>query len=137
MPVSFNYIPDGNSQRLPLFYAEVDNSQANIFSNTLKSLILAQKLSSGTATANLPFLPASQLDVETKCGRGSMAARMYEFYRKSDPNGELWIIPIPENASGVAQQGTITVTGAATAAGTTSERMRAPWLPPITTRLIG
>ena len=38
MAISFSNIPSG--VRVPLFYAEVDNSQANIGSNNLKALLI-------------------------------------------------------------------------------------------------
>jgi phage tail sheath gpL-like len=118
MTIPFNNIPSGNSLRVPLFYAEMDASQAAYFSQTFKTLLIGQKLAAGTATANVPVTVSSQLTANTLFGQGSMLARMWAAYRVSDPIGEVWCLPIAENGAGVAQAGTITVTGPATAAGT-------------------
>lgn len=40
MAISFNTIP--NDQRVPLFYAEVDNSQANSATGSLLRLLVGQ-----------------------------------------------------------------------------------------------
>lgn len=118
MTVPFNHIPAGNGIKVPLFYAEMDNSQASYFSMVQKTLLIGQKLSSGNASAGMPYLVASTDDAVAKFGRGSMLARMHAIYRQSDPAGEIWCIAVADNASGVQASGTITVTGPATAAGT-------------------
>ena len=118
MTVSFNYIPAGNGVKVPMFYAEMDNSQAGFFSNTLKSLLIGQKLAAGSAVANTPVIVGSTSQAIALFGRGSMLARMYEVYRLSDPTGEVWCMAVADAGAGVAATGTITVTGPATAAGT-------------------
>lgn len=118
MPVSFNYIPAGNAVKVPLFYAEMDNSQAGFFSNTLKTLLIGQKLTAGSAAFNAPQIVASTSQAIALFGRGSMLARMYDTYRQSDPTGEVWCMAVADAGAGVAATGTITVTGPATAAGT-------------------
>lgn len=118
MNVSFNNIPAGNSVRVPLFYAEMDNSQAFQFSQTLKTLLIGQKLTAGSAAVNTPQIVPTLGQAIALFGRGSMLARMYEIYRQSDPTGEVWCMAVAENGAGVAASGTITVTGPATAAGT-------------------
>jgi len=118
MAVSFNFIPAGNGVRVPLFYAEMDNSQAGFFSQELRSLLIGQKLSGGTASVNTPYLVASTSQAIALFGRGSMLARMHEKYRLSDPVGEVWAIAVADNGAGVSATGTITVSGPATAAGT-------------------
>ena len=52
MTVSFNTIPSGI--RVPLFYAEMDNSAASTPSDTQKSLLIGQMLEGGTAEAGVP-----------------------------------------------------------------------------------
>ena len=119
MPVSFNHIPSGNNLRVPLFYAEMDNSQANYASGTAApALLIGQMLGTGTAAAGTPVVVSGSNDANALFGRGSMLARMVNLYRQSDPLGELWCIPVADNSAGVAATGTITVSGAATAAGT-------------------
>lgn len=118
MPVSFNYIPSGNGVRVPLFYAEMDNSQASYFSQPVRTLLIGQKLSAGSAPVNVPVIVATTSQAIALFGRGSMLARMHAIYRKSDPTGEVWCLPVADAGAGVAATGTITVTGPATAAGT-------------------
>lgn len=58
MSVSFNYVP--SNVRVPLFYAEVDNSMANTATAEKKSLLIgSMSSSSGTATAGVPTLITS------------------------------------------------------------------------------
>jgi len=114
--ISFNTIPQ--NVRVPLFYAEVDNSQAGYFSQALRTLIIGQKLAAGVAAADTPILVSRTDEAKTQFGIGSMLARMHEVYRANDSFGEVWCLPLADNGAGVAASGTLTVTGPATAAGT-------------------
>lgn len=118
MTVPFNYIPAGNGVKVPLFYAEMDNSQAGYFSQAVRSLCIGQKLAAGTAVVNTPYIVTSTAQAVTLFGQGSMLARMMALFRLSNPVGECWCIALADNAGGVAATGTITVTGPSTAAGT-------------------
>lgn len=117
MTISFNTIP--SNLRVPLFYAEMDASQANSGAQqSNRTLLIGQKLSAGVAAPNLPVLVASVDDAKKLFGVGSMLARMVAAYRASDPWGEIWAVPVPDAGAGVAATGTLTVSGPATAAGT-------------------
>jgi len=116
--VSFNYIP--TNLRVPLFYAEIDNSQAGGSSDTQRTLLIGQKLTSGTAAVNTAMIVSTEAQAKALFGVGSMLARMMAAYRAQDPFGEVWCIAVADAASGVAATGTITVAGPATAAGTIS-----------------
>lgn len=116
MNLAFNTIPA--SLRVPLFYAEMDASQANRASAAKRTLLLGQKLASGTAVAATQYLVSTVDQAIALFGRGSMLARMMAIYRLNDPLGEVWVIPQDEAPAGAAAQGTVTVTGPATAAGT-------------------
>lgn len=116
MSISFNTIPQ--NVRVPLFYAEVDNSQAGFFSQALRTLIIGQMLATGVAAADTPILVSRTDEAKTQFGVGSMLARMHEVYRANDSFGEVWCLPLADNGAGVAAAGTLTVTGPATAAGT-------------------
>jgi phage tail sheath gpL-like len=116
MTISFNQIP--SSVRVPLFYAEMDNSQAGYFSQSLRTLIIGQKLAAGTATKDTPYLVSRVDEAKTLFGVGSMLARMHEIYRANDSFGEVWCIALEDTAAGVAATGTIAVAGTASAAGT-------------------
>ncbi len=116
MSVSFNTIPA--NVRVPLFYAEVDNSQAGYFSQAVRTLLIGQKLAAGDAAANVPILVSRSDEAKTRFGIGSMLAKMHETYRLNDSTGEVWCLPLEDAGAGVAASGTLTVTGPATAAGT-------------------
>lgn len=114
--VSFNYIPA--NVRVPLFYAEMDNTQAGYFTQNKRALLIGQKLAAGSASVNTPYLVSTTDQAMTLFGRGSMLARMHALYRLQDAFGEVWCIAVADAGAGVAATGTITVTGPATAAGT-------------------
>ena len=119
MTVSFNYIPAGNGVSVPLFYAEMNNSQASYLSGQpQRALLIGQKLAAGSQAVNTPIIVASVSQDISLFGQGSMLARMMANYRGIDPVGEVWCIAVADNGAGVAATGTITVTGPATAAGT-------------------
>lgn len=114
MTVSFNTIPADN--RVPLFYAEMDNSAANTAQDSAPSLLIGMALPESDMPLNqLMIMPSKDL-AKKMAGRGSQLARMVEAYRQVDPFGELWVIAVPDN--GEVASGTITITGAATDAGT-------------------
>ncbi|MEY3760066.1 MAG: hypothetical protein RIR39_1557 [Pseudomonadota bacterium] len=115
MTVPFNNIPAGNSLRVPLFYAEMDNSQANIFSQTLKSLLIGQRstvsgITYGSAVSNTPYVVTSQAQANSLFGNGSMLARMYMIFRLNNPQGEVWAMAPSDAGAGVAATSTITIT---------------------------
>lgn len=115
MAISFSKIPSGI--RVPLFYAEVDASMANLGSNNLRTLLIGQMTSEGVAKAGEPVLVSGDSQGKELFGRGSMLARMNTAYRSNDTVGEVWAIPVAE-PEGHAASGTLTVTGTATMAGT-------------------
>lgn len=116
MAVSFNNIP--SNIRVPLFYAEVDNSRAGYFQQQNRTLIIGQKLSGGSAAANVPVFCSSGDQAKQLCGVGSMLERMVTKYRENDTFGEVWILPLADNVAGTQAEGEIAVTGPATGAGT-------------------
>lgn len=116
MTVSFNTIPSGI--RVPLFYAEIDNSMANTAAGNLKTLLIGQMTASGKADAGKPVLVTSDTAGKELFGRGSMLARMNTVYRKNDSFGEVWAIPLADKTAGVAASGTVTFLGQADGAGT-------------------
>ena len=114
MSISFNSIP--SDLRVPLFYAEVDNSQANSAASSMPRLLVAQVNDDATAAEIGQLTLVSSLGLAKSIGGvGSMLAQMYETWRRSDPAGEVWCLPI--KGTGVKASGTVTVTGAATEAG--------------------
>lgn len=117
MSVSFNTIPSGI--RVPLFYAEMDNSAAATPTTQTASLLIGQMLEGGKAVAGTPVYVSTPAMAKELFGRGSMIARMVEAYRKVDSFGQLVVIPVADG-SGTAATGKITCTGTAAEAGTIS-----------------
>ena len=115
MAVSFNEIP--SNIRVPLFYAEVDNSMANTATAEKKSLLIGQMISSGAAVAGEPRLITSVAQAKELFGRGSPLALMVEAFRNQNSAGVLWCLPMDIDDA-VQATGTITVDGTASASGT-------------------
>lgn len=116
--ISFNSIP-GNL-RVPFFAVEFDNTRASQGPAllTYRALLIGQKTSAGTATANTLYKVTSAAAVLTLAGRGSMLHRQAMAWFANNQSTELWIGVLADNGAGVAASGTLTVTGPATAAGT-------------------
>ncbi|WP_237882055.1 phage tail sheath subtilisin-like domain-containing protein [Pseudomonas sp. PGPR40] len=114
MAISFNTIP--SDLRVPLFYAEVDNSQANSGGSSMPRLIVAQVNDDATAAEIGQLTLVSSLGLAKSIGGiGSMLAQMYDTWCRSDPAGEVWCLPL--KGVGVKASGTVTITGTATAGG--------------------
>ena len=116
--ISFSQIPA--NVRVPLFYAEMDNSQAGYFTQAQRTLLIGQKLAAGTAAANTPLLVSRTDEAKTLFGVGSMLARMHHIYRQNDSFAEIWCIALSDAGAGVAATGSVAITGPATAGGTLS-----------------
>jgi phage tail sheath gpL-like len=116
MTIPFQNIPQ--NLRLPLFYAEVNNSQANTNQRNFRGLIIAQILAAGTAVVNVPYISGGVGDAVLKGGPGSMLASMVAAAATADPFGEYWVLPLADNGAGNVATGTFTVTAVATANGT-------------------
>jgi len=118
MTVPFSNIPA--NLRVPLFYAEVDNSQANSGAQTQRTLIIGQIVASGNGVVNVPVLGQGVSDAKAKGGLGSMLALMTDAYVRADDFGEVWFLPLADAAGGVAASGTVLIAGTPTATGVIS-----------------
>lgn len=118
MTVPFNTIP--SNLRVPLFYAEVDNSQANSGAQTQRTLIIGQITSAGNAVPGLPVLGTGKADAKAKGGPGSMLALMVAAYVDSDSFGEVWFLPMADAAGAVAATGSVKFSGTPTDTGVVS-----------------
>lgn len=117
MSVSYPNIP--SNLRVPLFWAEMDNSEANTTQGSGPSLLIGFASTGSTIAKNqLTIMPSAALAGKV-AGRGSQLARMVAKYRAIDPFGELWVIAVDEPEGDVAT-GTLTITGNAQASGTLS-----------------
>ncbi len=113
--ISFNNIPNDN--RVPLFFAEMDNSQANSGSTQLRRLIIAP--ANDDTTGDLGLVIATQeSEVRAVAGIGSPLAEAYAKWRQGDPMGEVWILPV--RVEGTAASGKVVIAGAATEPGVLS-----------------
>jgi phage tail sheath gpL-like len=126
-----------SSNLVPGVYLTVDASQANTDAVPQRALIIGQQLSNapslggqpngstlsftlGSYAPNVPALAGSVADVQQMAGHGSQLALMYAAYRKLDPSGEVWLLPLDDDPSAVLAAGSITIAGTATQAGVLS-----------------
>lgn len=116
--ITFDNYPSSN--RVPGTFAEVNNSRANTASFNQRALIIGQMTSSGNATANSPQIYAGSGPAATAFGANSMLALLAGAYRRTDTFGEVWCLPLADDASATAASQTITPSGTATAAGVVS-----------------
>lgn len=116
MTIPFKQIPA--NIRVPLFYAEVDNSRANTAQAVQRALIIGQITSAGTATANVPVISQGAADAAAVGGADSLLALMTAQYRLNDTFGEVWYLPLADDGAAVAATGSVAFTAAATANGT-------------------
>lgn len=108
MAISFNSIP--SNARQPLFYSEVSASNANLYSQNLKTLLFGQTI---TAQAAVPTFVGSEAKAIELFGLGSMAAIMAKSYFANNTQNELWVVPLADDGSGVKAEIDIQVTEAA------------------------
>ena len=105
MAISFNQIP-ANSRK-PLFYAEIDNSQANSYSQNLKSLLFAQTI---TVADAVPTFVGSEARAIELFGVGSMAHILCATYFKNNNANALYVLPLADDAGASPATFEITVT---------------------------
>ncbi|MFW0827803.1 phage tail sheath subtilisin-like domain-containing protein [Cronobacter dublinensis] len=117
MSVSFDSIP--SNIRVPLFYAEMDNSKANTAQTSAPALLIGQALEDAKIERNKLVLMPTADQARKLCGPGSPLARMVEAYRKTDPFGELYVIAV-SSPEGAAAVGEVTFSGSANASGAVS-----------------
>lgn len=116
MTIPFANIP--SNIRVPLFYAEVNNSLANSASLNQRALIIGQITAAGTGVANVPVISQGVPDAALVGGPGSMLHLMTQAYRANDTFGEVWYLPLADDAAAIAATGTFLVTAVPTANGT-------------------
>jgi phage tail sheath gpL-like len=117
--IPFKQIPA--NIRVPLFYAEVDNSQANTATLNQRALIIGQAtaaaITAGTVP-NVPVLSQGVADAAAVGGPGSMLHLMTQAYRANDTFGEVWYLPLADAAGATAATGSVAIGAAPTANGT-------------------
>lgn len=107
--------------RVPLFYAELDNSMANSATLNQRALIIGQvtaaAITAGTVP-NVPVISQGVSDAISVGGAGSMLALMTAAYRQNDTFGEVWYLPLADDPAATAAAGSINITAPANANGT-------------------
>lgn len=116
--VPFQNIPQ--NLRVPLFYAEVNNSQANTNQQNQRALVIGQITTGGAAVANTPRISQGVGDAVVQGGIGSQLALMANAYQANDSFGELWYLPLADATGALAAAGSINFTAAPTATGVLS-----------------
>jgi phage tail sheath gpL-like len=118
--VPFQNIPA--NLRIPLFWGEVDSSQANTNQQTQRTLIIGQisaaAVAAATVAPGMPVISAGPGDGAAKGGAGSMLDTLSQVYGLNDNSAEVWFLPLADATGAQAATGTVTFAGAATAAGT-------------------
>ncbi|NNP68961.1 phage tail sheath subtilisin-like domain-containing protein [Acinetobacter sp. Ac_5812] len=107
--IPFSNVP--NDVRVPLFYAEVDNSQANTATAIQRTLIIGQMTDLGIASPDIPQICGGVGDAQAKYGINSQLAAMFAAYRKNDDFGEVWCLPLADPDDAPQASTTITITG--------------------------
>jgi len=123
MAVPFQNIP--SDWRVPLYWVELDNSQAG-FPYTLMPALLVGTMTTkntdvqwnGTATPDVPILIGKQQDADQLFGQGSELAAMFAAFFANNLTQQIYGLPVAESASSVQATGTITIGAAPTQAGT-------------------
>src|SRR5277367_5251813 len=118
MPIEFSSFPA--TWRLPLWWAEIDPSQAGTAELTLPALIVGQMwVSQATAPANIPVPVGNAAAAVSLFGPGSMLADMFAVFFENNSAQEIWCLPLSDPTGAVAT-GTITVHQPPSNAGTIS-----------------
>jgi phage tail sheath gpL-like len=102
-----------SDERVPGVYHEFDDSQAltGLAGQQFRALILAQLLSTGSATPDVPVSLSTATAAASLFGAGSMAARLVARFRAINRSTDLDVIPIDDPSAGVQAVGTITFSG--------------------------
>ena len=120
MTIGMDTIPGPGTLRKPGVFTEIDNSKAVRGPQPVsyRRLLIGQKLAAGLAAANTLIRITSPTQADIQFGKGSMLAGMVRAAMEVDTYTELQVLPVIDNAAGVAAAATLAFTGPATASGT-------------------
>ena len=116
MAITFNQVPA--DALVPFTYVEIDPSRAGAGGAAFRSLLIGQRLAAGSVAEATPTPIGGVLDGRAKFGAGSQLALMIAAFRRQNPQGQLWGVALDDAAGSAAATTTITVSSAATGAGT-------------------
>ncbi|CAI3953491.1 Mu-like prophage tail sheath protein gpL (gpL) [Commensalibacter communis] len=110
-------VPGYSSDNLvPGFYFALDASKANTATVRRRVLVIGQMLDTALGKPDIAVECAGVTSAQGIYGMGSQIAIMVEAYRKIDPNGELWILPLSDPKTSKAT-GSLQLGGTATQSG--------------------
>jgi phage tail sheath gpL-like len=117
MPIGFSEIPSG--QLYPFISAEFNSAQAQqgLSLQSYRGLLVGQKLSAGTGTADTIRQVFSADEVLTLAGRGSQLHRQAVAWFSANRTTEVFVGILADNPAAVKATGTVLVAGPSTAAG--------------------
>lgn len=118
MPISFNQIPAGPLLKVPLYWVEIDPSQAGLPNINYRALLFGTMIATGDGVPDVPIPIGSQAQANQHFGMGSELARMFQAFYANNFANEVWGLPLAEPVGASAATGTITITAPPTAAGT-------------------
>ena len=107
-----------SSLLVPGTYVGISSIRSQTGALPLRSVIIGQKLSGGTANAEELTQFFSKEDAETKFGVGSQLAEMADYWFRNNKVTEVFAIALDDAGSATKGTQTITFTGPATASGT-------------------
>lgn len=114
--MNFDGIPSNGL--VPFFYSEFNNREAvDGNAQSYKALVIAQKLAAAPGPAEVLTRTTSEKEASNLFGEGSQAARMVEFFKKTNKFTDIWVIALDDSDTGVAAAGTIALSGTVTKAG--------------------
>src|SRR3954469_5905876 len=94
MPISFSQIPQ--DLKIPLYWVEVDPSQAGIPLIHQPSLMVGTMLAIGDGQPNVPIAIGTQAQADAHFGIGSEVARMMRTFFANNFANEVWAVGVPE-----------------------------------------
>ena len=115
MAISFPSLPA--NWKMPLFWAQMDGSQAGGVSLSNPALLIGQKLAAGSEPINTVIAIGSAAQAGAAFGMGSMLERMIVRFLARTPTAMLYAVAVADPSAGVAATGTITIAGTSTASG--------------------
>lgn len=107
MPISFSGVPA--NWRVPLYWAEVDPSQAGLPIVRQAALVVGTMTTAGDGTPNVPKPMGTQAQVDKAYGQGSELACMMRAFFANNFAHEVWALPLAEVGGATAATGTIDV----------------------------
>src|SRR5260221_14474145 len=112
MPIEFQNFPA--NWKLPLFWLEVDPSQAGLPVTREPALIVGTMFTAaqgnsfaGSATPDIPVAVGTLAQAQSFFGPGSMIERMFARFFDNTFGQEVWALPVAEPVGGTKATGTI------------------------------